>query len=456
MLSNVNRPDAGLYHLPYISILNEYKIIIGLNNLHSRFGHTSIVQYLSAINNNYFFKENGIIIPLASIAALYYIYFLNEVLEIYKKKTQINLNSLFSLSILIYISFKIMGYDGFGNDAIAHLSLFYLISYILKIQKKNFNLTYILLISVFIFLNKSTMIVVFIIPIYFFFYKYKFNLKKIFTPTLFFSIFFLLLWLLKNLIVSGCAVYPVIMTCVEYLPWLNINSTKEYNVASEAWSKAWPENDNEKLSMEIFISNFNWVNSWSKKHLIYIINIILPYILIMFLMFLSLRISFKKTKNEKVTIKLSKFYFVAVFTCLIGSVLFFVKFPLYRYGYSYIICLIIFIFIYLFKEKICKKNIIKISKIIFFVAIISFIGKQGLRLINNYNLNYINKPWPRIYSFDSNQKISSKKYNIKNNFYYYLSVNGECMYSSPPCTNFKIDEKLTADHVHGYIILTYK
>jgi len=246
------------------------------------------------------------------------------------------------------------------------------------------------------------------------------------------------------------------MTCAEYLPWLNINSTKEYNIASEAWSKAWPENDNEKLSMEIFINNFNWVNAWSKKHFIYIINIILPYIFLMFLMFIFIRISFKNIKNEKVTIKLSKFYWVTVFTCLVGSVLFFVKFPLYRYGYSYIVCLIILIFIYFFKEKICKQNIIKASKIIFFLTIISFIGKQGLRLIKNYNLNYINKPWPRIYSFEDNQKISSKKYYIKNNIYYYLSENGECMYSSPPCTNFIINDKLTANHVLGYIIFTYK
>jgi hypothetical protein len=349
-----------------------------------------------------------------------------------------------------------MGYDGFGNDAIAHLSLFYLISYIVKIQKKNFNFSHILLISVFIFLNKSTMIVVFIIPIYFFFYKYKFNFKKIFTPIISFSIFFLLLWVLKNLIVSGCAVYPLIMTCSEYLPWLNINSTKEYNIASEAWSKAWPENDNKKLSMEVFISNFNWINAWSKKHFIYIINIILPYTLIIFLMFLSFRISFKNVKNEKVTIKLSEFYWVAFFTCLIGSVLFFVKFPIYRYGYSYIVCLIILAFIFFFKEKISKQNIIRTSGIIFFLTIISFIGKQGFRLIKNYNLNYIDKPWPRIYSFESNQKIGSKKYYIKNNVYYYLSENGECMYSSPPCTNFKIDEKLNADLVHGYIIFTYK
>ena len=49
-LSNTYRPDAGLYHLPYINILNENKIILGISNLHQRFGHTSIMQYLSAIH----------------------------------------------------------------------------------------------------------------------------------------------------------------------------------------------------------------------------------------------------------------------------------------------------------------------------------------------------------------------------------------------------------------------
>ena len=39
--SNINRPDAGLYHLPYISILQENKIILGITNLHHRFGHTT-------------------------------------------------------------------------------------------------------------------------------------------------------------------------------------------------------------------------------------------------------------------------------------------------------------------------------------------------------------------------------------------------------------------------------
>ena len=40
-------PDAGLYHLPFIKIINSEKIIFGLSNLHFRFGHISIIQYSS-------------------------------------------------------------------------------------------------------------------------------------------------------------------------------------------------------------------------------------------------------------------------------------------------------------------------------------------------------------------------------------------------------------------------
>ena len=97
--STINRPDAGLYHLPYTSIINENKIIFGLSNIHSRFGHTSILQYLSAINNNYLFSENGISIPLASIVSFFYLYFFYDVWKIVKKKETTNLSNFFSLLI---------------------------------------------------------------------------------------------------------------------------------------------------------------------------------------------------------------------------------------------------------------------------------------------------------------------------------------------------------------------
>ncbi len=78
--SNINRPDAGLYHLPFTQILNEHKIILGLSNLHSRFGHISIMQYLSASNLNYITGVNGVLIPAASIASFVYIYFSSQII----------------------------------------------------------------------------------------------------------------------------------------------------------------------------------------------------------------------------------------------------------------------------------------------------------------------------------------------------------------------------------------
>ena len=74
LLANVNRPDAGLYHLPYISLLNENKIILGSANIHFRFGHISSIQYLSAIYNNYIFTTSIITVPLASVTAIVLIY----------------------------------------------------------------------------------------------------------------------------------------------------------------------------------------------------------------------------------------------------------------------------------------------------------------------------------------------------------------------------------------------
>ena len=77
--SHVYRPDAGLYHLPYIKILNDEKILFGLSNLHFRYGHISIVQYLAAISNNIIFGENGIVFAQVLIASSVIINFLSKI-----------------------------------------------------------------------------------------------------------------------------------------------------------------------------------------------------------------------------------------------------------------------------------------------------------------------------------------------------------------------------------------
>ena len=75
LYSNINRPDAGLYHLPYIQLINDNKILLGVSNIHSRFAHVSILQYLSAIYNNSLFPIEVILLPPAILVSSIFLYF---------------------------------------------------------------------------------------------------------------------------------------------------------------------------------------------------------------------------------------------------------------------------------------------------------------------------------------------------------------------------------------------
>jgi len=434
--SNINRPDAGLYHLPYTSIVNENKIIFGLSNIHTRFGHISILQYLAAINNNYLFLRNGISIPLASIVSFFYLYFFYDVWRVIAKKEISNLSNFFSLFVLIYIAFKIARYSDFGNDAVSHLTFFYLISYLLKYKIKEINFNKILFISVFAFINKPTLGLIFIAPIVIFYLQNSFRTKNILYSLFGLPALLLYLWLIKNIIVSGCAIYPVKITCIKNLPWTNIQQTVNADVESDAWSKGWPDRIDKNISMDEFRNNLNWVHAWSKKHLKHILNITIPYIAILFIITQYIIIKFKKNinKNNK---DINVRFLLCLITSGVGTFSFLLLFPLYRYGYSYVVTLISLLFILLIKNKLSVNENIPIFKFILISCFIVIITKQGIKIFNNDT----NTPWPNIYTLDSKGKIYPKtKIKINDDFYYYLADKGDklCMYSKSPCTTYPV------------------
>ncbi len=452
LYSNINRPDAGLYHLPFISLLNENKIIFGISNIHFRFGHTSILQYLSAINNNYLFGENGVSIPVASIVSFFYLYFLYDIWNVIKYKEKISVSNIFSLFILIYISYKIIRYSAFGNDAVAHLTYFYLISYILKNNLENIKINKTLLITTFIFINKTTLSLAFIIPLSIIFLKKIYQFEKI--QKIFFSpaSILIFLWLIKNILISGCAIYPMKITCFNSFDWTNEVEIKNVYNESQAWSKGWPDRENKNISLENFNKNFNWLETWEKKHLKYILKIIVPYflfILIISLVIINKNIFSKKNINKDLNLRLN----LCIFTSLIGFISFFLIFPIYRYGYSFIVTLISLFCIQLIKDKI--SNNILIFKVIFSIAILIFLSKQ----IQKINKNYENGRWPNIYTLNDNGQINKTiKKNIGENFYYYKVISGDhlCMYSKSPCTSYELTSNIDHTLIYNYSIITNK
>jgi hypothetical protein len=444
--STIYRPDAILYHLPYTSILNEEKIIFGLSNLHFRFAHISIIQYFSAFFNNFIFGFKGIIFSIAIVASAVIVNFLAH-LTYYIKNKKFNFHFFYLFFISIFIFYKMNRYGEYGNDAPTHFLFFFLISEIIQSlnnKEVSFNANNFIL-SIFIILNKVTMAFAIFLP---FIFLKKYELLKIFKiPKSYFAIIFLSLWVIKNIIISGCVIYPVSKLCFKNLEWTNITQTEYVSKENEAWTKAWPDFKNiNGISLEEYSKKFNWVNTWSKSHLIKIINILLPYLLLLLFIYLTIHFKFKDRKIIQRNIN-SKKYFILIALMVVFSIVWFLKVPVYRYGYSYFVSFLGLIFAYLcISNHPIKDSAYKFFKFFLILFAVIFILKNLLRIVNPEDVN--NKSFfPKIIFVN---KSDIKKVEL-NNFIYYGSVK-MCGYGYAPCTHY-LKQKLKSKNLYGYKVI---
>ena len=436
--SNVYRPDAGLYHLPFIGIINTEKLIIGLYNLHSRYAHISAIQYFSAASNNMIFKNNGIVFIQALIAAGVISNFSGILLKNIKQNNY-NYHHYFISFVLIFIFYKMNRYSEYGNDAPAHFLYFFLISEILiSIENKKKYFLDNLLISVFIIQNKIMLLPVVIFNLIDFKLASILNYIKSFKFLILFIIF--ISWLIKNLLILGCLIYPVKITCPDQLLWGNTNLTTKISVSGEAWAKGWSDlNDNERniIGLEKFIKGFNWINAWKLKHLKLINQIMFPYLLIITIIF-----TFYFHKSEKNLKKINKNYFYLLLLSIFPIIIWFLKAPLFRYGYSTIITSLSLLFsLFLCSRVVSVKKIKYTSTFIFLIGFLIIFSKNILRISQNDN-DYYNYPWPKFYSMTPGN--NPENYYFKKIGSTVLSFPSEnyCMYSKTICSHYKINKNL--------------
>lgn len=441
--ANIFRPDAGLYHLPFTKILNSERIILGLSNLHFRFGHISIVQYINAINYNFLTTENGILFPITTLVSTFIVYLISEI----KKSIKHNdfVFQYFLILIFIFSITYLERYSDYGNDASGYIYSMLCLIYFLKIKKvkpdqRNYLLDVLILFSFFSFLNKTFLILFLFLP---FFFVRKNNLIKLLKNkiTLFIGIFFIF-WCIKNLLISGCFLYPLPITCVDFI-WTDIQQTKYFNAAGEAASKGYLDImkykiENAQISIYEFNKNFNWLKIWSQFHFFKIIEKLFPFLIFIFLFFLY---KFFSSKEENV-INTNKLNFLCIFS-IISFVFWFLKFPLYRYGVSYIILLVLsfsILIFHKFKFALLKK------KEIYFLSYLSLIIFLGINFKRIFTYNEIREDLPSLYSMGENVFYKQKRLN---NIEYYFA-DSECMYTKSLCTH--LDVKISAVEKYGFKI----
>jgi hypothetical protein len=457
-LDNIYRPDAGLYHIPYIATLNENKIILGLANIHFRYGHTSISQYLSAFYNNYIFNDKGITLPIATIFSLFFLYLIIEIKNNLKNNI---IYTIFLLLTFIYLIFGYSRYAEFGNDVTAHLYLFLVYCIFLKnFNKEKANIILvnkIFLLSVFAFMQKISMVFVIFIPVYcFYFLKDKI---KIINFSNIFSTIFVCLFLIKNILISGCLIYPISITCSDKLYWYgnhieNPINAKAQSLDNEAWTKGWPDFKDKNIGQENYVKNFNWLKTWSKNHGLQILKKIGTFLLFILLFFYLIKLKENNVIKNVFFREIRKNIRILLLVSFVGTLVWFLRFPIFRYGSSYLISLIILVSILIFINNKCLIKIKNFKKTVSYFVIILitlFIIKNLIRIFNRYNLDYYNYPWPKIYSeSNDNRKLITQPIFINNKLAYYFASE-ECHYSSSPCTHIK-NNNLTYYEKYNYKI----
>ena len=442
-LDQVNRPDAGLYHLPYTKILNENKIIFGLTNIHFRFGHTSIMQYLNAFNYNYLSGVKGILIPQIIVIITLFYYFFEE-LKTRIKKGRNNYLTIFLFFSFIFLIINYNRYSSFGNDALANIFYVFILYELLKhLKDKNDKINtlfYLSLLSIFCFFLKPFMIIILFIPLIWLIIN-KIKISNVIKNKKFYLIiFFLLSFLIKNIITSGCMIYPVKITCFDKLEWYDKDTTQREQLSGEAWAKDWINYANSKqLTQKQYVKNFRWLKTWLENHFQVILKKVLPFIALTSILIFLINLNSKKESDQQINYKIiNSIKFITIFT-FFSCLFWFLKFPVYRFGSGMIGgFIIILITLYFTKNKIFISTNSKIFHYlpIFLIIIISF--KNLNRIYNNYDQKYAEFPWPKIHSFTSdNEKQRFFELKKNNKILFYLSDNGLCMYGPAPCSYYQ-------------------
>jgi hypothetical protein len=459
VFSNVYAPDGSLYHIPYIKLLNEEKIIIGISNVNFRFALNSIVQYISAFYYNYFFGEVGITIPLALIPSFFIFFLLNKIFLNINFFKNYDISYTFFLFFLLISSIYIFSrYSEYGNDAAAHIYYLYLICIFFdykNLKEKNF--IYItLIISIFLIANKLFFILSFIFPLYlivttknYFFFKNKLFIL---------SVFFFFILVVKNIFISGCIFYPVKEFCFKSLYWTNANEVYLQSLEGEAWAKGWV-NQTLVQNFREYSTNFNWLQSWLNFHFKVIIQKFFPIVIfIVLFLFIFKLFDFNFFRKKIIKIHFNKnFYFIFLISFL-NLAFWFYKFPLYRYGYSFILVFFIILLMLFFFKLFNKINIFYLKKIIIIITLLSFIAlfvKNFQRILISFNKEYSYYPWPNLISMRlDNNYPSLISIKIGDSFYYY-SEDAACMYTKSPCSNY-LKKNLKYKKIFSYKIYYLK
>ena len=397
ILSVKPHDDFSYYHFPYINMLNNDSLQIGIGNFNYGFRTHSSIFYFSST-----FYLPLINYELIHLGSAFFLIFANLILL---KKLTIDKNNyskfILILSVLSFALLNIFFYriGEHGVDKSAQILIILLVVEMLiifnfkKIKLKNITDLIILII-----LSASLKPIYFIYFLFFFLFIYysrkklAFILEVIKSKIFVLSNIFILFVISVNFLNSGCLIYPLAFTCFDNFIWsIPIDQVNQMNQHYNLWSKAGTTPNFQVTNPEEYLKDFKWVSNWLD---LYFFNKVSDYLLgLLTLLLFVFLILFKSNNNKFVFTKYLPVYLVIII-CFLE---WFFNHPALRYGGYHLIALIFFIpfSVYLSGKTFNNK---KLYGRIFLITILIgtiFLARNVQRILKEhkiYNYNLVFNP----------------------------------------------------------------
>ena len=428
--------DAASYHLNNQAFIRSEKIILGLSNLHVRYGFSSISEY---VNSFFWFQDNFIFVHFVNLifVSIFYIFLIWISLSSNDMKLK-----LLSITLALYGIFDNFGIEGgkngffdidsIGKQDTAFGILFFfcnlfIISQLKKSQKySNIDMLILLLLITFTIQYRifgfTLLIGVLLIVLKF---KSQINFLIFLPPFIIGSI-----WSFKNFLISSCLVFPIEITCFNS-KWKNTMMIKSQSEELRYFHRSynlWEE------------SLIDWYFKWSDRYLNYYIsiNMLISFLIIIALIILFFRVDKKNLFDSSWILGYSM---LMIFLWLISA-------PSIRFGYGVFLltCYSISYFFNTPRKKTTKKLMDKKS----FLTSIIFASIVGTPLFINYDPKLV---------FDSFRDINPEQIDYVKNDNWGVRVDNKINQNIEFCWINKmcippIDYELKEINFYGYRLIT--
>ena len=431
--------DSRLYHLQTLKYNSDFKVIFGITNLEPRLGMNSIWHLIISFYdikidniNPYNLFNHTIYIFIFSILFLnksiennkIFMYIINifiNLLNFHPNGDGTILNSLGSpevdiVSTFLYLITLFIFLD-LKNDKVSYYYKYIIltISIILGITVKLNNISLVLIIIYFLYLNKN----------------YLFSKINIF------FIIFVLFWIARSIIASGCIIFPISQLCFD-LSWsLGAENTNTYKNIISSFNRAigTPEL---YLNFEKTINSFAWVSSWIKNYFLHVEFLyISTLIIVCSIIFIILDKFIFKKDYFSTNIKIN---FVIVFISLI-SLFIWLQAPELRFGYGPIIGLISILLLIIVNTRKQLMNLFHYDKIVILILLFFLVidNKDNMSEFYTYKKNNFEKSKFKVY-------LKSNDYKV-----YYPTHNSFCDDFDGFCSYQKFEVKI--NEIGNYIFI---